>query len=94
VQPGVQDVGISSSLDAPGKAALMIFPVRGAAHNPIAPVIDGLRTRVRESSRLALEQAMPALVAHAHSRRARRSRSRRQPRTNILFRLALQLLRA
>jgi hypothetical protein len=50
-QPGVQGVGISASLDAPGEAALMIFLVRGAAHNPIPPVIDGLRTRVRESSR-------------------------------------------
>jgi hypothetical protein len=50
-QPGVQGVGISSSLDAPGEAALMIFLVRGAAHNPIPPVIDGLRTRVRESNR-------------------------------------------
>jgi hypothetical protein len=50
-QPGVQGVGISSSLDAPGEAALMIFLVRGAAHNPIPPEIDGLRTRVRESSR-------------------------------------------
>jgi len=50
-QPGVQGVGIGSSLDAPGEAALMIFLVRGAPHNPIPPVIDGLRTRVRESSR-------------------------------------------
>jgi hypothetical protein len=48
--PGVQGVGITSSLDAPGEAALMIFLVRGAAHSPIPPVIDGLRTRVRESS--------------------------------------------
>jgi Bacterial Ig-like domain (group 2) len=50
-QPGVQGVGISSSLDAPGEAALLIFLVRGEAHNPIPPVIDGLRTRMRESSR-------------------------------------------
>jgi len=50
-QPGVQGVGISSSLDAPGEAALMIFVIRGANHNPIPPVIDGLRTRIRESSR-------------------------------------------
>jgi hypothetical protein len=49
-QPGVQGVGITSSLDAPGEAALMIFLVRGAAHNTIPPVVDGLRTRVRESS--------------------------------------------
>jgi len=38
-QPGVQGVGISSSLDAPREAALMIFLLRGAAHNPIPPVI-------------------------------------------------------
>ena len=50
-QPGVQGVGITSSVDAPGEAALMIFLVRGEAHNPIPPVIDGLRTRLRESSR-------------------------------------------
>jgi hypothetical protein len=50
-QPGVQGVGITSSVDAPGEAALMIFLIRGAPHNPIPPVIDGLRTRVRESSR-------------------------------------------
>jgi hypothetical protein len=50
-QPGVQGVGITSSVDSPGEAALMIFVIRGVAHPPIAPVIDGLRTRVRESSR-------------------------------------------
>jgi hypothetical protein len=48
---GVQGVGISSSVDAPGEAALMIFLVRGEAHDPIPAVIDGLRTRVRETSR-------------------------------------------
>jgi len=50
-QRGVQGVGITSSLDAPGEAALMIFLVRGVAHDPVPPVIDGLRTRVRESTR-------------------------------------------
>jgi len=50
-QPGVQGVGITSSVDSPGEAALMIFVIRGAAHGAIPPVIDGLRTRVRESSR-------------------------------------------
>jgi hypothetical protein len=50
-QPGVQGVGISSSVDSPGEAALMIFLIRGATHEAIPPVIDGLRTRVRESSR-------------------------------------------
>jgi hypothetical protein len=48
---GVQGVGIGSSADAPGEAALVIFLIRGVPHDPIPPMIDGLRTRVRESSR-------------------------------------------
>jgi hypothetical protein len=50
-QPGVQGVGITSSADSPGEAALMIYLVRGEKHNAIPAVIDGLRTRVRETSR-------------------------------------------
>lgn len=50
-EPGVQGVGITSSADAPGEAALMFYLVRGAKHNPIPALIDGLRTRVRETSR-------------------------------------------
>jgi hypothetical protein len=50
-QAGVQGVGITSSADSAGEAALMIFVVRGAQHPAIPAVIDGLRTRVRESSR-------------------------------------------
>jgi hypothetical protein len=49
--PGVQGVGITSSIDSPGEAALMIFVIRDVVHAPIPPAIDGLRTRVRESSR-------------------------------------------
>ena len=49
-KPEVQGFGITSSADAPDEAALMIFVIRGIAHGPIPPVIDGLRTRVRESS--------------------------------------------
>jgi hypothetical protein len=50
-RPGVQGVGVSSSVDAPGEAALMIFVIRGEPHGPVPPVIDGLRTRVRETGR-------------------------------------------
>jgi hypothetical protein len=50
-QPGVQGVGITSSADSAGEAALMIYLVRGEKHNAIPAVIDGLRTRVRETSR-------------------------------------------
>jgi len=50
-QPGVQGVGITSSADAPGEAALMIYLIRGEKHNVIPAVIDGVRTRLRETSR-------------------------------------------
>jgi hypothetical protein len=51
-KPGVQGVGIGSSADAPGESALIIFLIKGVPHDPIPPVIDGLRTRVRESDRI------------------------------------------
>jgi hypothetical protein len=50
-QPGLQGVGITSSADSPGEAALMIYLIRGEKHNTIPVVIDGVRTRVRETSR-------------------------------------------
>ena len=50
-KPEVQGFGITSSADAPGEAALMIFLIRGVPHDPIPPVIEGLRTRIRESNR-------------------------------------------
>lgn len=50
-QPGVQGFGIGSSADSPGEAAIVIFLIRGAAHPAIPPLIDGVRTRVRVSSR-------------------------------------------
>ncbi|HTZ49726.1 MAG TPA: hypothetical protein VMH20_19205 [Verrucomicrobiae bacterium] len=50
-QPGIQGVGITSSADAPSEAALMIFVIRGVPRNPLPMMIDGLRTRIRESSR-------------------------------------------
>jgi hypothetical protein len=55
-QTGVQGVGITSSANAPGEAALMIFTIRGVSHSAIPAVIDGLRTRVRESSRFTAGQ--------------------------------------
>ncbi|HET9995308.1 MAG TPA: hypothetical protein VFQ18_07880 [Candidatus Acidoferrum sp.] len=50
-RPGVQGVGIGSSADSPGEAALVVFLIKGAAHDPIPPTMDGLRTRVRETER-------------------------------------------
>lgn len=50
-QPGVQGVGITSSVDSPGEAALLIYLTRGVEHGAIPQVIDSLRTRVREGDR-------------------------------------------
>lgn len=50
-QLGVQGFGVSSSVDSPGEPALMIFLIQGVPHPAIPPVIDGVRTRVRESTR-------------------------------------------
>ncbi len=50
-QRGVQGVGISSSADAPREAALLVFVVKGVPRDPIPLVLDGLRTRVRETGR-------------------------------------------
>jgi hypothetical protein len=49
-QQGVQGVGITSSVDSPGEAALMIYFVRGVEHSAVPAVIDGLRTRVRDGN--------------------------------------------
>lgn len=50
-RPGVLGVGITSSVDAPGEAALLIYVNHGASVSGIPAEIDGLRTRVRETSR-------------------------------------------
>ncbi|MFI5097460.1 MAG: hypothetical protein ACHQT6_05745 [Candidatus Acidiferrales bacterium] len=49
-QAGILGVGITSSVDAPGEAALLIYVLRGASQDNIPAEIDGLRTRVRETS--------------------------------------------
>ncbi len=49
-QAGILGVGITSSVDSPGEAALLIYILRGAPQGNIPAEIDGLRTRVRETS--------------------------------------------
>lgn len=49
-QAGILGVGITSSVDAPGEAALLIYVLRGAPQDNIPAEIDGLRTRVRETN--------------------------------------------
>jgi hypothetical protein len=49
-QEGILGVGITSSVDAPGEAALLVYVLRGMPQDNIPAEIDGLRTRVRETS--------------------------------------------
>ncbi len=48
--PAVVGVGVSASLDSPGDTALMIYALKGKAHNAIPATIDGVRTRIKETS--------------------------------------------
>jgi len=73
-QPGVLGVGITSSVDAPGEAALLIYVNHGASVSGIPVVIDGLRTRVRETSRF---------VAGRDGNRSNPSRGCRVPTSNV-----------
>ncbi|MCU1255173.1 MAG: hypothetical protein JWM83_1472 [Candidatus Angelobacter sp.] len=50
-QSGIQGVGVALSLDNPAEAAVSIYLVKGVAHQPIPPVIDGVRTRIFEGDR-------------------------------------------
>lgn len=48
--PAVIGVGVSASLDSPGDPALMIFVLKGKTHRDIPASIDGVRTRIKETS--------------------------------------------
>ncbi len=50
-QPGIQGVGVSLSMDNPTEAAISIYLLKGAAHQPIPAEIGGVRTRVFVSER-------------------------------------------
>jgi hypothetical protein len=75
---GVQGVGIGSSMDSPGESALIIFVIRGVAHEAVPPTIDGVRTRIRESSPFIAgvgdEQLGIGCTAHAARRNSHRIR--------------------
>lgn len=47
--PGIRGIAVGRSDDNPAEPAILIYTVRGATHPPIAPVIDGVRTKIIES---------------------------------------------
>jgi hypothetical protein len=57
--PSVIGVGVSASLDNPGDPAVMIFVLKGKAHQAIPASIDGVRTRIKETSPFRANVAHP-----------------------------------
>jgi len=47
---GIQGVGVTASADSAGEAALLVYVVRGATHDAIPRVVNGVRTAIRASS--------------------------------------------
>jgi hypothetical protein len=50
-QPGVFGVGVTSSLDNPSDAAILVFVEAGKPHNPIPLELDGVRVRVKSTDK-------------------------------------------
>jgi len=50
-QPGILGVGVTSSLDNPSEAAVMVFVEAGKPHNPIPLELDGVRVRVKSTDK-------------------------------------------
>jgi hypothetical protein len=48
--PAVQGVGVGASLDSPGEAAVVIYVMKNKVHRPIPATIDGVRTRIKETT--------------------------------------------
>jgi hypothetical protein len=46
-QPGILGVGVTSSLDNPSDAAIIVYVETGKSHNPIPLELDGVRVRVK-----------------------------------------------
>ena len=72
--PAVIGVGVSASLDSPGDPALMIYVLKGKAHRAIPASIDGVRTRVKETSPFRANVAHPLKSPSARAATCRKTR--------------------
>lgn len=61
LQPGIQGVGVGRSDDSPGEAAIVVYTIKGEAHQPVPPVIDGVRTKIVEGERFRTSHWNPQL---------------------------------
>jgi hypothetical protein len=48
--PAVQGVGVGASFDSPGEPAIGIFVLKNKPHQPIPTTLDGVRTRIKETT--------------------------------------------
>ena len=63
--PSVRAVGVGASLDSPGDPALIIYVLKDKQHRAIPATIDGVRTRVKETSGFHANVARPNKTATA-----------------------------
>jgi hypothetical protein len=50
-QRGIQGIAVGRSEDDPAEPAILIYTIKGIAHDPIPATIDGVRTKIMEGSR-------------------------------------------
>ena len=60
--PAIRAVGVGVSADDPDQAALVIYYLQGKAHSPTPNTIDGLRTRLRQTTGFHAGFSKPAQV--------------------------------
>ena len=60
--PAIRAVGVGVSADDPDQAALVIYYLQGKSHRPTPNTIDGLRTRLRETTGFHAGFAKPTFV--------------------------------
>lgn len=60
--PAIRAVGVGVSADDPGQPALVIYYLKGKAHGPTPNTIDGLRTRLRETTGFHAGISQPAFM--------------------------------
>jgi hypothetical protein len=59
----IQGVGVAASLDAPGEPAIMIYVLTGKSHDFVPVMIDGVRTRIKQTSAFKAGVAKPMKAA-------------------------------
>jgi hypothetical protein len=59
----VQGVGVAASLDAPGEPAIMIYVLKGQPHDFVPATLDGVRTRIKETTPFKAGVSKPVKAA-------------------------------